>query len=270
MSNIVVKPITACIGAEVEGIDLTRELSQDDVKLVKEALLKHLVLFFHDQDIDQDQHVAFARYFGELSIPPLKTKYMERPEITVLDQVKPLGEGADQWHNDNTFMANPPMGSILKAELLPSVGGDTCFANMYAAFDALSEPMKTLVEGLTAVHDITRPLTKAIRDGHSTADLAEMQKAWPPVEHPVVQTHPETGRKALYVNRNSTVYLKGVSERESELLLPFLCDHVRSPDFQCRFRWRENSIAFWDNRCLQHFAVPDYSERRVMQRVTIK
>ncbi|CAA0080878.1 Alpha-ketoglutarate-dependent taurine dioxygenase [Halioglobus japonicus] len=270
MSNIVVKPITACIGAEVEGIDLTRELSQDEVNLVKEALLKHLVLFFHDQNIDQDQHIAFARYFGELSIPPLKTKYMERPEITVLDQVKPLGEGADQWHNDNTFMANPPMGSILKAELLPSVGGDTCFANMYAAFDALSEPMKTLVEGLTAVHDITRPLTKAIRDGHSTADLAEMQKAWPPAEHPVVLTHPETKRKALYVNRNSTVYLKGVSERESELLLPFLCDHVRSPDYQCRFRWRKNSIAFWDNRCLQHFAVPDYNERRVMQRVTIK
>jgi taurine dioxygenase len=97
-----------------------------------------------------------------------------------------------------------------------------------------------------------------------------MQKAWPPVEHPVVLTHPETKRKALYVNRNSTVYLKGVSERESELLLPFLCDHVRSPDYQCRFRWRKNSIAFWDNRCLQHFAVPDYAERRVMQRVTIK
>ena len=135
---------------------------------------------------------------------------------------------------------------------------------------ALSAPMQTLVEGLTAVHDITRPLTKAIRDGHSTADLAEMQRAWPPVEHPVVMTHPETKRKALYVNRNSTVYLKEVSERESELLLPFLCDHVRSPDYQCRFRWRKNSIAFWDNRCLQHFAVPDYTERRVMQRVTIK
>jgi taurine dioxygenase len=270
VSNIIVKPITACIGAEIDGLDLTRPLSQDDVGQVKEALLKHLVLFFHDQDITQDQHIAFARHFGEISIPPLKTKYMERPEVTVLDQVKPLGEGADQWHNDNTFMASPPMGSILRAEILPSVGGDTCFANMYAAFDALSTPMQALVEGLTAVHDITRPLTKAIRDGHSTADLAETQKAWPPVEHPVVMTHPETKRKALYVNRNSTVYLKGVSERESELLLPFLCDHVRSPDYQCRFRWRKNSIAFWDNRAMQHFAVPDYNERRVMQRVTIK
>lgn len=270
MSEIIIKPITASIGAEVEGLDLTQPLSEHDVSQIREALLRHLVLFFHDQDISQDQHIAFARYFGEISIPPLVTKYMERPEVAVLDQVKPLGEGADQWHNDNTFMAFPPMGSILKSEILPPVGGDTCFANMYAAFDALSAPMQALVEGLTAVHDITRPLTKAIRDGHSTADLAEMQRAWPPVEHPVVMTHPETKRKALYVNRNSTVYLKEVSERESELLLPFLCDHVRSPDYQCRFRWRKNSIAFWDNRCLQHFAVPDYTERRVMQRVTIK
>lgn len=270
MSAIVVKPVTACVGAEVEGLDLTRPLSADEVGEVRAALLQHLVLFFHDQDITQEQHIAFARNFGELSIPPLKTKYMERPEITVLDQVKPQGEGADQWHNDNTFMADPPMGSILKAEILPPLGGDTCFANMYAAYDALSPPLKTLVDSLTAVHDITRPLGKAIRDGHSTADLAEMQQAYPPVEHPVVLTHPETGRKALYVNRNSTVYLKGVTERESELLLPFLCDHVRSPDYQCRFRWRKHSIAFWDNRCLQHFAVPDYSERRVMQRVTIK
>lgn len=270
MTDIVVKPVTACIGAEVEGVDLTQPLSSAVVSRIREALLEYQVLFFHDQKITQDQHVAFARYFGELSMPPLKTKYMERPEITILDQVKPQGEGADEWHNDNTFMAEPPMGSILRAELLPAIGGDTCFANMYAAFEALSEPMQTLAQQLTAVHDITRPLSKAIRDGHSNADLAEMQKAWPPVEHPVVITHPETGRKALYVNRNSTVYLKGVPERESELLLPFLCDHVRSPNFQCRFRWRENSIAFWDNRCLQHFAVPDYSERRVMHRVTIK
>lgn len=270
MSEIIAKPITGCIGAEIVGVDLTRPLSEDDVSLLRAALLKHLVLFFHDQDVSQDQHIAFARNFGELSIPPLATKYMERPEIAVLDQVTPRGEGADQWHNDNTFMQSPPLGSILKAELLPAVGGDTCFANMYAAYEALSKPLQILVDSLTAVHDITRPLTKAIRDGHSTADLAQMQEAWPPVEHPVVLTHPETGRKALYVNRNSTVYIKGVSERESELLLPFLCDHVRSPDYQCRFRWRKNSIAFWDNRCLQHFAVPDYSERRVMQRVTIK
>lgn len=270
MSHIIVKPITASIGAEIEGVDLTQPLSDSDISQLREALLNHLVLFFHEQDVTDDQHIAFARYFGELSIPPLVTKYMERPEITVLDQVKPLGEGADQWHNDNTFMAFPPMGSVLRAKILPTVGGDTCFANMYSAYEALSKPMQTLVDSLTAVHDITRPLSKAIRDGHSTADLAEMQRAWPPAEHPVVIKHPETGRKALYVNRNSTVAIKDMSDRESEWLLPFLCDHVRSPDYQCRFRWRENSIAFWDNRCLQHFAVPDYSERRVMHRVTIK
>ncbi|MEM9177602.1 MAG: TauD/TfdA family dioxygenase, partial [Myxococcota bacterium] len=160
-------------------------------------------------------------------------------------------------------------GSILRAVQIPEVGGDTCFASAVAAFEALSPAIQRLVEGLTAVHDITKPLLKGIAAGHADVDLAEIQAKWPPVEHPVVRTHPVTGRKALFVNRNSTTHLVGLTERESEALLPMLVDHVRSPAFQCRFAWDTNSVAFWDNRSAQHFAVPDYHTRRVMHRVTI-
>jgi taurine dioxygenase len=183
--------------------------------------------------------------------------------------VSPRGEGADNWHSDNTFMAEPPLGSILKAVQLPELGGDTCFASAYAAYEALSPALRGLCDRLTAIHDLTKPLQKAIAAGHSDANLAELQAKWPPVEHPVARTHPVTGRKALYVNGNSTTRIVGLSERENDLLLPFLCDHIRSPEFQCRLRWDTNTIAFWDNRSAQHYAVPDYDERRVMHRVTL-
>ena len=152
---------------------------------------------------------------------------------------------------------------------MPAVGGDTCFASMYAAYEGLSPAMREFVDGLTAVHDITKPLKKAIRDGHSTMDLAETQKKFPPVEHKVAVTHPETGRKALFVNRNSTTHIMGLSERENEVLLPFLLDHIRSPEFQCRLHWEEGTVAFWDNRSVEHYAVADYVERRIMHRCTI-
>jgi taurine dioxygenase len=264
-----VRPLTAAIGAEVSGVDLRQPLRDETVAELRAALVAHLVLFFRDQPLSDEEHVAFALRFGPLSVPPLTTRYQDRPTVTVLDQVRPHGEGADEWHSDNTFMATPPMGSILRAVRLPTVGGDTCFASMYAAYEALSPPLRSLVDGLTAVHDVTKPMRKAIAAGHTTLGLAEMQERWPPVEHPVVVTHPESGRKGLFVNRNSTTRLVGVTERENDALLPFLLDHVRSPEFQCRFHWKPDSVAFWDNRCVQHYAVADYDERRVMHRVTI-
>ena len=264
-----VRPLSQAVGAEITGIDLSEPLDDTSVAAVRAALLEHLVLFFRDQHLDDEQHLAFAQRFGPLSISPVATKYQDSPSVTVLDQVSPKGEGADQWHSDNTFMATPPMGSILRAVQLPPVGGDTCFASMYAAYEALSPPVRSLVDGLRAVHDVTKPMRKAIAAGHTSLGLAEMQERWPPVEHPVVVTHPETGRRALFVNRNSTTHLVGVTDRENEVLLPFLFDHVRSPDFQCRFHWEVGSVAFWDNRSVQHFAVADYAERRVMRRVTI-
>ena len=269
MSAIEIVPLTPAIGAEVRGVDLARPLVPGTVRALEEALLEHLVIFFRDQDITPEQQIAFARHFGEISIPPFAPRYGTRPELIVLDQSNPKGEGADEWHSDNTFMNEPPMGSILRAVELPPLGGDTCFANMCAAYQALSPPIQRLIADLRAVHDITKPLQKGIAAGHTVVDLAETQKKWPPVEHPVVRTHPKTGRRTLFVNGNSTTRIVGLSQRENDALLPFLIDHVRSPEFQCRFRWERNSVAFWDNRSTQHFAVPDYAERRVMHRVTV-
>ena len=269
MSSIEITPVTAAIGAEVRGVDLREELSDVDVKVIRQALLDHLVVFFREQRITDEQQLAFALRFGPMHVSPLQTVHQDAPEIVVLNQVFPKGEGADEWHSDNTFLADPPMGSILRAVQLPDVGGDTCFASMYAAYEGLSPAMRAFVDGLRAVHDITNPLKKAIRDGHSTLDLSEMQAKCPPVEHNVVVTHPETGRRALFVNRNSTTHIVGLSDREQEVLLPFLFDHVRSPEYQCRFHWEPGSIAFWDNRSVQHYAVADYHERRIMHRATI-
>ncbi len=269
MATLEVRPLTAAIGAELSGVDLRQELPDATVAAIRQALLDHLVVFFRGQALSDEEHLALALRFGPLSVPPLATRYQDRPTVTVLDQVSPRGEGADEWHSDNTFMPNPPMGSILRAVQLPAVGGDTCFASMYAAYESLSPPLRSLAAGLSAVHDITKPMQKAIAAGHTTLDLAEMQERWPPVEHPVVVTHPETGRKGLFVNRNSTTRLVGVTDRENDVLLPFLLDHVRSPEFQCRFHWEPDSVAFWDNRCVQHYAVADYGDRRVMHRVTV-
>jgi taurine dioxygenase len=265
-----VVPVTATIGATVCGVDLRKPLDESAKNAIAGALLQHGVLFFRNQDINADQLVDFARQFGTISVPPMAPKGSPRPEVMILDQTSPKGEGADRWHSDNTFMKAPPMGSILKAVRLPVVGGDTCFGNAAAAYEALSASMRRFVDGLRAVHDITKPMTRAIAAGiFDGARLAEQQAKWPPVEHPVVRTHPVTGRKALFVNGNSTTHLVGLSEREDAMLLPFLNDHIRSPEFQCRFRWNTHSIAFWDNRTVQHYAVPDYAEQRVMHRVTL-
>lgn len=271
MGSIEIRRVTAHLGADISGIELDRPLSAAGISELKQALLDYQVLFFHKQNITPEQQVDFARQFGPIHRGAFVPKHGDNPDYIVLDQTKPEGEGADQWHTDNTFMPHPPLGSVLKAVQLPETGGDTCWASMYSAFDGLSQTLQSMLDGLTAIHDITPALQKAIRAGHTASgiNLAEVQKQWPPCEHPVVKTHPETGRKALYVHRNSTIKIKELSDRENEVLLPFLCDHIRSPLFQCRLRWNTNTIAFWDNRAVQHYAVPDYNERRVMHRVTI-
>lgn len=268
-SHLVVKPLSPVVGAEISGIDLRRPLDDDVVAALRVALLEHLVIFFRGQDITDDQHVAFARQFGPISVPPFKTKDSETPEVMVLDQTDARGQGADRWHSDNTFMAEPPMGSVLRAVQVPEVGGDTCFASMYAAFDLLSRRMQTFLEGLTALHDITPLIESAVRQGLSDAVVADMQAAWPVMEHPIIRTHPETGRKALYVTPNATVAIPALPERESRAILDLLFEVARTPELQCRFHWEQDSIAFWDNRAAQHYAVADYTERRIMRRVTI-
>jgi taurine dioxygenase len=231
-------------------------------------LVDYLVLFFRDQPmLSVDEHVRFAHYFGEVDLPLFRTKSSERPEVLVLDQVAPKGEGADSWHADNTYMETPPMGSILQARMLPEIGGDTCFASMSAAYDALSPVMRGFLDGLTATHSLEQMVerTKHV----AGASLRDSLAAWPPVSHPVVRVHPESGAKMLNVNANWTQSIDGLSHEESAALLRFLLDHVKSPEFQVRLHWNQGDVAFWDNRAVQHYAVADYTSRRVMQRVTI-
>jgi taurine dioxygenase len=262
--------LTAAIGAEVRGVNLAEALTNEQVQALREALLDHLVLVFRDQALTTRVHIETARAFGQIKNPPVATAHGGPPEVNVIDQTQPRGEGADAWHADNTYTACPPMGSLLRVVTLPSVGGDTSFASMYAAYEALSPEMQELCEGLRAVHDVTRSLSKAIARGHSTANISEVQEKFPPVEHPVVIVHPESGRRALFVNVNSTVRIVGLPEAESEMLLRFLFEHTKSPEFQLRVQWDERSLVFLDNRCTQHYAVPDYHERRVLHRVAIE
>jgi taurine dioxygenase len=264
---VTVDPLTSAIGAEVRGVDLSGELDADTVARLRRALLDHLVLFFRDQRMTTDDHIRFARFFGEIDLPLFRTTSSPRPEIIVLDQVEPKGQGADSWHADNTYMESPPMGSILRAVTLPPVGGDTCFASMYAAYDALSPAMRGVIDDLGAVHSLEQMVerTKHV----ANASLRDSLDQWPPVVHPVVRVHPETGRKLLNVNANWTIGIDGFSPSESDALLGFLLAHLKNPEFQCRFHWSEGAVAFWDNRAVQHYAVADYTSRRVMERVTI-
>lgn len=263
-----IRKVTANIGADVYGVDLSAPLDTRTVEQIRSALLEHLVLFFREQaQLSVEAHVRFARYFGEIDLPLFRTASSPAPEVIVLDQKHPKGEGADSWHADNTYMPAPPMGSILQSRMLPSIGGDTCFANMYAAYDALAPALRAMLDRLSAIHSLEQ---MAERTKHvAGASLRDKVEEWPPVLHPVVAVHPETGRRLLNVNANWTVAIEGMGRNESEALLRLLYDHVRSPEFQVRLRWNLGDVAFWDNRAVQHYAVADYRERRMMQRVTI-
>jgi taurine dioxygenase len=271
--TIEVRPLGAALGAEIAGVDLAKPQPDGTIKEIREALLAHQVIFFREQSLTIEQHEALGRCFGDLDIHPYHPHLEGHPEVLVLetDQTKPEIAAGDAWHADLTALERPPLGSILYAREIPSIGGDTIFASMYAAYDALSERMKSFLEGLTAVHDMLHlfaPVFLPLPDGPERCRA--IQRDHPPVEHPIVRTHPETGRKALFVNGLFTSRVPELSARESAALLGFLYEHIRIPEFQCRFRWEGGSVAFWDNRCTQHYPVADYwPERRCMHRVTI-
>jgi taurine dioxygenase len=271
-TSIAVSPLTPTIGAEVRGVDLRDALDDTTMLEIQRALGDHLVLFFRDQDITPQQQVDFMQWFGPFEYHPFAKAHPDHPEMVVLDQTTPETDGANNWHTDSSFMAHPALGSMLRAVQIPPVGGDTCWASMYAAYDALSPALRNLLDGMTASHDLTATLQKAIGGGHSrSSDLAAYQEQWPPTEQPVIRTHPWTGRRCLYVNSNFTTRICQLEPAESDAMLAFLLRHLQRPDFQVRFTWAVNSVALWDNRCTQHYAIPDYTgHRRVMHRVTVE
>lgn len=269
-----IRPVTSVIGAEVSGVDLREPLSQSDVDTIQQALLDHLVVFFRDQQLDDKQHRDFAAQFGELEpfvlAPPANADVPEMHTLSFDNGAAALGSRVDSWHTDGTFMDAPPLGTILRAVELPDYGGDTCWANMYAAYDALSPALREMLDDLDAEHDFMKISYTTFDDyDDPAAELRKLRDRYPVMRHPIVRTHPVTKRKLLYINRNYATRIVGLTERENELLLPFLFDHVRDPLFQCRFRWAPGSVAFWDNRATQHYGVPDYPGRRVMNRVVI-
>jgi len=258
-------PLSPTIGAELIGIDLAGPLDDSVIADVRRALLEFKVVFFRDQHIDRVQHIDFARRFGELEIHPATRPDAEHREILRIEHGPESRGTENNWHSDVTWRERPSLGSILRAIEVPAVGGDTLFSDMYAAYESLSPEMKRFACGLTAVHDIARVFASKL--GRTAEQLHEK---FPPMEHPVVRTHPETGRRLLYTNVGFTDRIKGLTPKESEWLLGHLNATAGNPDHQCRFRWAQGSLAFWDNRACQHFAASDYyPQRRVMERVTI-
>src|SRR3954447_15394081 len=241
--SIEARPLTPAIGAEISGVDLGGAISNLQLQEIHDALLQHVVIFFRDQKMTPEQHMAFGRRFGKLHVHPAAPTLAEHPEILLIKADENSKRVAGEvWHSDVSCEAEPPMGSILYMLDPPANGGgDTMFANMYLAYETLSESIRRMLEGLTAVHDGEVVFRQRY-------DYPDKGKAHPVSEHPVVRTHPETGRRALYVNRGFTTRIKELRENESDALLRMLCDHAETPEFQCRFKWAKGSVAFWDNR----------------------
>jgi taurine dioxygenase len=264
-SRIDIRPLTPAIGAELHGIDLGAPDIADHVPAIRAALLAHKVIFFRESHITAEQHIEFARHFGDLEIHPATPKDQANQEILRIAHGPDSRGTENAWHSDVTWRERPSLGSILRAIEVPAVGGDTLFVDMHLAFQTLSAEMQRFVRGLNAVHDIARVF--AGRLGKTADDL---RAKYPPQTHPVVRTHPETGAPTLFVNTAFTSHIEGLSAAESATLLAHLYATASNPEIQCRFRWQPGSIAFWDNRASQHFAASDYfPARRVMERVTI-
>jgi len=264
---LTIRPLTAAIGAEISGVDLREPLDDDALAAVRRALLEHLVIFVRDQDIGRADQVRFSQYFGEVIAGKGTRVTDEVAGVNVLDQIAPKGQGADDWHSDHMFLPEPPMGTTLRAVQLPTFGGDTCFTSMYAAYEALSDAMQQFLDGLTAMNSAA-PVVARVKDMGIYANDIE-RDMHPPVIHPVIRVHPDSGRKSLFVCGNYTTRIVELTDAESRRLLSMLFEHIKSPQFQCRYRWEQHTLALWDNRAVQHCAIPDYQERRVMYRTMI-
>ncbi|SFS46145.1 TauD/TfdA family dioxygenase [Paenibacillus sp. BC26] len=260
-----VKPYGPLIGAEIEGVDLRHPVSPELQKELNRALLEWKVIFFRDQDITSEQQQAFARLWGELETHPFLPQGNSNEVVRFAKNDKKPGH-ENNWHSDVSWRLTPALGSVLRLTEVPPLGGDTLWSDQAAAYDNLPEEVKQRIDGLTAIHDFTHVFGVNL----APEELQRRQEEFPAAEHPVVRTHPETGRKTLFVNPNFTVRIVGLGQEESEALLTYLFRHSQLPEFQVRFRWEANSIAFWDNRATQHYANSDYfPNRRVAERVAI-
>lgn len=267
--TITVEAVAPVIGVEIKGVDLTRPLPEEQFEELRDALANHCVVFFRDQpELAPEQQVAFGKRFGDLHVHPAAPTLEGNAEVFVIHTHKDsqVNNGGN-WHTDVSCDEEPPLGTILQLHKTPSAGGDTLFANMYAAFDALSDRMQEILSGMEALHESEH----IFRGRYSDRGVNDSERVYPEALHPIVRTHPVSGRQALYVNRSFTTKIIGFSDKESKALLDFLFQHMEQPQFQVRFRWAKNSIAFWDNRCAQHLALWDYwPEERKGHRVTVK
>lgn len=264
--TITLDPLSPTVGAEIGGVRMSGEVSAEQVAEIRRALLEWKVIFFRDQDVAIEEHIAFGRLFGELEVHPFATNLEGYPEVVVIHHDEKSLFGQNGWHSDVTWRLEPSLGSILRAKIVPPVGGDTLFCDMNAAYEGLSDEIKEKIAGMTAVHSYTR----VFGGGLSGDEREKMREKYPDARHPVVRTHPETGAKSLYVNSAFVSHLDGVDEVEGNRLLRLLYRQSSVPEYQCRFRWRVNSVAFWDNRAVQHYAAFDYKPHtRRVERVTV-
>ena len=264
--TIEVEPLTPTIGAELSGFRMSGDLPAEQLAEIRRALLEWKVVFFRDQDVSVDEHVAFGRCFGELEVHPFTPNREDHPEVVVIQHDGDSKFGENHWHSDVTWRQEPSLGSILRARIVPPVGGDTLFADMGAAYRGLREETRERIDGLHAIHSYVKVFGRAVPEEKREA----MREQYPDARHPVVRTHPETGEKSLYVNGAFVSHLEGLEPEDSRELLRHLFRQARVPEYQVRFRWREDSVAFWDNRAVQHYAAFDYRPHtRRVERVTI-
>jgi taurine dioxygenase len=270
--SLEVTPVTRSFGAIVSGLDLSQELAESAVARLRELLVDRKVLFFRNQPITPQEQRDFAARFGTLHVHPIYPVLPDLPEILLLDNHEAFLPDNDNWHTDVTFSKTPPLAGILAAKRIPPVGGDTLWSDCTAAYEALSEPLRRFLDGLTAQHSVAKSFP-AERWQNDPAFKERYERAvarHPPVDHPVVRTHPVSRRKGLFVNEGFTTHINGIKPRESEALLEFLFAHAGRPEFTLRWRWTVGDVAFWDNRNTQHYAVADYlPERRTMHRATV-
>ena len=266
----IVNRLSPTIGGEILGIDLSKTLDKETKTLLYEALLTYKVIFFRDQEISTKQHIDFSKNFGELEIHPFAPKKESFPEVLVITHNEKSKGRENTWHSDVTWRMEPSLGSVLRMIEKPQHGGDTLFADMDAAYNGLSNAIKEKLEGAIAVHDFANFRNRLIKEGKSDEEIKAFNEQYPMPEHPVIRTHPDTKRKVIYVNAAFTKYIQGWDQKESREMLYFLYSQASIPEYQCRFAWQDNSIAFWDNRACQHYANSDYWPHvRKVERVTI-